>query len=131
MPRQRLTFAAIRRAGLALPGVEEGTAYGTAALKVRGKMIACVPTHRSAEPNSLVVCVGFEDRDALIASDPDTYYLKEHYESYPVVLVRLDRLQPDAVRDLLITASRHVGRAGATRPRARARKRPRVAGRSA
>jgi hypothetical protein len=41
----------VRKIGLALPSVEEGTAYGAPALKVRGKLMACVPTHRSAEPN--------------------------------------------------------------------------------
>jgi hypothetical protein len=30
--------------------VEESTAYGSPALKVRGKLLACVPAHRSAEP---------------------------------------------------------------------------------
>jgi len=32
--------------------VEESTAYGSPALKVRGKLLACVPVHRSAEPGS-------------------------------------------------------------------------------
>ena len=46
------------------------------------------------------------DRDALIAEDPDTYYLKEHYVGYPCVLVRLRRVRADALRGLVIGAHR-------------------------
>jgi len=42
----------VRTMGLALPEVEEGTAYGSPALNVRGKMFACLAIHRSAEPNT-------------------------------------------------------------------------------
>ena len=60
----------MRKIGLALPGVEESTAYGSPALKVRGKLLACVPSHRSAEPGSLVVRIDFDDRAELLAADP-------------------------------------------------------------
>ena len=62
MPKSKIKFDTVRKIGLALPGVEESTAYGSPALKVRGKMLACVPTHRSAQPGSLAVRVGFDDR---------------------------------------------------------------------
>jgi hypothetical protein len=39
--------------------------------------------------------------DELLGAEPETYYTKEHYESYPSVLVRLSRVHPDALRDLL------------------------------
>ena len=87
--------------GLQLPDVETGRSWGSPALKVRGRMFAVIPTHRSAEPRSLCVCVPFADRDELLAADPGTYYVKEHYLSHPCVLVRLDRVHPDALRDLL------------------------------
>lgn len=58
-------------------------------------------SHRSAEPGSLVVCVSFEDRDALIEEAPEIYYVKEHYLNYESVLVRLSRISPDLLRDLL------------------------------
>jgi len=50
----------------------------------------------------LVVRIDFDRRDELIAEDPDTYYLKDHYINYPVVLVRLNRVDPDALRELLL-----------------------------
>jgi hypothetical protein len=48
-------FDTVRNIGPALLGVEESTAYGIPALKVRGKLLACLPANRSAEPASLVV----------------------------------------------------------------------------
>ena len=107
MPRG-LTFDTVRRIGLELPDVEVGTAYGSPALKVGGKMFVCIASNKSAEPNTLVVMMDFADRDALIEDDPDTYYLKDHYLNYPCVLVRLSRIHPDALRDLVIGAHRFV-----------------------
>jgi hypothetical protein len=98
----------VRKIGLALPGVEESTAYGSPALKVRGKLLACVPTHRSAEPGSLVVRVGFDDRAELLAAAPDVYYVTDHYLNDTSVLVRLSRVTPDVLRDLLGMAHKFV-----------------------
>jgi hypothetical protein len=53
-----------------LPGAEESTAYGSSALKVHGKLLACVPSHRSAEPGSLVVRIDFDNRAEQLAADP-------------------------------------------------------------
>ena len=117
MAKSKLDFDAVRRIALSLPDVEESTAYGSPALKIRGKLMACIPTHRSAEPESLVVCIDFVRREELLATDPEVYYLKDHYVNYPSVLVRLSRIHPDALRDLLGMAWRFV----TTKPRARKR----------
>jgi len=101
MPRKKLSFESVKSIGLALPGVEESTAYGSPALKVRGNLMACIPTHKSAEPDSLAVRVGFDQRAELLETAPEIYYLKDHYANYPVVLVRLSRIHPDALPDLL------------------------------
>ena len=89
MRTKKITFDTVREIGMKFPGVEYGTAYGAPALKVHGKMFTCVPTHRSAEPDSLAIRLDFDQRDELIAADPATYYLKDHYVNYPCVLVRL------------------------------------------
>ena len=101
MTPKGMTIAAAMKIGAALPDVERTTSWGAPTLKVRGKMIACQAINKQAEPNTLVVCMPIADRDELIAADPDTYYLKPHYEDYPCVLVRLSRIQPDALRDLM------------------------------
>ena len=113
MPRSTINFDTVRKIGLALPGVEESTAYGSPALKVRGKLLACVPAHRSAEPSSLVVRVGFDDRAEMLATDPGVYYVTDHYLNYNAVLVRLPRVTPDVLKDLLGMAHKFVtGRRG-------------------
>src|SRR5262245_61800961 len=94
-------FEAVRKIGVTLPGVELGTAYGAPALKVGGRMFACMTTHSSSEPNSLAIMMSFADRDELVASDPDVYYLTDHYVPYPCVVVRLSRVHKDALKDLL------------------------------
>jgi len=108
MPKNAIDFDTVRKIGLALPGVEESTAYGSPALKVRGKLLACLPVSRSAEPGSLAVRVGFEDRAELLAAAPDVYYVTEHYLNYTSVLVRLSRVTPDVLRDLLGMAHKFV-----------------------
>ncbi|MGA2857870.1 MAG: MmcQ/YjbR family DNA-binding protein [Candidatus Sulfotelmatobacter sp.] len=108
MPRNAINFDTVRKIGLALPGVEASTAYGSPALKVRGKLLACVPTHRSAEPNSLVVRVSFDDRAELLAAAPDVYYVTDHYLGSSAVLVRLSCVTQDVLRDLLGMAHKFV-----------------------
>src|SRR4030095_7539519 len=100
--------AAVEAIGRALPDVEVTTAWGQPALKVHGKMFVCIASHKSAEPNSLVVMMAFADRDALVEDDPATYYLKDHYLNYPCVLVRLTRIRLDALRDLVVGAHRFI-----------------------
>jgi hypothetical protein len=75
--------------------------HGSPALKVRGKLLACLAVHKSAEPDSLAVRIDFGRRTELLATAPDVYYLTDHYVNYPVVLVRLSRIHLDALRDLL------------------------------
>ncbi|MGH9142832.1 MAG: MmcQ/YjbR family DNA-binding protein, partial [Vicinamibacterales bacterium] len=103
-----MTFATVRTIGRRLPEVEESTMYGAPALKLKGRMLACIASHKSAEPKTLVVRTTFDERDLLIAEQPDTYYVKDHYLTFPVVLVRLARVNPDAMRDLLNAAFRIV-----------------------
>src|ERR1700685_4262479 len=101
MPKRTIDFDTVRNIGLALPGVEESIAYGFPALKVHGKLLACVPANRSAEPGSIAVRMDFDDRAELLAEAPDVYYVTDHYIGYSAVLVRLCRVNPDVLRDLL------------------------------
>ena len=105
---QSSRFKLVESIGRTLPDVEVTTTWGQPTLKVRGKMFACIASHKSAEPDTLVVKMEIADRDALIADDPHTYYLKEHYVGYPCVLVRLSRVHRDALRDLITGAHRYV-----------------------
>jgi hypothetical protein len=112
---RRTGFDAVHAIAAALPGVEETITWGAPTLKVRGRMFVCMASHKTAEPNTLVVRMDIPDRDALIDEDPDVYYLKDHYVGYPCVLVRLSRVHPDALRDLVQGAYRLVSRTAPSR----------------
>ena len=100
-------FLTVRTVGLTLPGVEAGTKYdGSPVLKVGGAFMAGLATHPSAEPATLVVRVDLEERSTLLAEASDTYYLTDYYERHPVVLVRLSRIDREALRDLLSVSRR-------------------------
>jgi hypothetical protein len=128
--RRHIKFDTVREIGERFPGTEVGTTYGSPALKVNGRTYAGVPVHREAEPHSLGVYVAdLEQRDLLLAEDPDTYYIKPHHEPYPIVLVRLGRITRAALEDLLRGAHRVVAAKSAQSRvgrRANARQQPRV-----
>lgn len=99
-----VTFDIVRDLGLALPGVEEGLSYGTPALRVRGKLIARL----REDGDSLVVMIDFDERELLMHSDPQTFYITEHYRNYPAMLVRLSKVDVATLRELLDDAWRRV-----------------------
>ncbi len=109
MPRRtKVTFDTVLKIGLALADVKESSTRGAFALKVRGSLLACTAIHKSAEPDSLMVRVDFDQRAALLAEAPETYYVTSHYVNYPAVLVRLSQVRKDDLRDLLTSAWRFV-----------------------
>jgi len=126
MGKNKAHFETVRKIGLTFPGVCLSTAYGSPALKLKGKLLACLASHRSAEPGSLVVCVSLDDRAALIAEAPDVYYLKQHYVNYSCVLVRLSRVGPEVLRDLLAMAYKFVGQKAQNRRRSKKQPSPRA-----
>jgi len=102
------SFRRVEKFGMKLPGVERSTYFGKPALKINGEMIACMPSHKSAEPGSLVVRVDFLERDLRIAHEPEVYYVKPHYVNYPCVLARLSKVSDASLKDLLESAQQYV-----------------------
>jgi hypothetical protein len=89
--------------GRALPEVEESTWFGTPSLKVRKKSMCRLRT----DPDALVVRVlDLGDREALLQGDPDVFFTTPHYDGWPYVLVRLDRVSPEILRELVEDAWR-------------------------
>lgn len=109
----------VRAVGLTLPGVEAATKYdGSPVLKRSGAFMAGLATHQSAEPGTLVVRADLEERELLLEDAPETYYLTDYYRRYPLVLVRLARIDRDALRDLLSVSWRLTAeKAGKRAPR--------------
>ena len=112
------TFDSVRKVLNSLEGVEEKTIHGSPALYVRGKLMVCPAIHSSAESNSIVVSLPTERRSSLLNSEPRVYYITEHYTKYSKVLVRLDRINDKALRELLI-ASWQFASAGSRQSRKR------------
>lgn len=90
-------FNAVRKLAGALGGVEEGTCYGTPALRVRGKLFARL----REDGDSLVLRTDPTSRDFLLQAHPGVCYITDHYRDYPWVLVRLSRVPRDLLRMLV------------------------------
>jgi hypothetical protein len=119
-----MTFADVRKIALTLDGVSDATAYGAPCFKLNGRIFACVAVNKQAEPNSLMVRLPIDQRDAMVEEEPDVYYLKPHYEPYPCLLVRLSKVRRDALRDLLTGAWRQMSTEKKARHRASKKRRP-------
>lgn len=91
---------AVRELAAALPEVEEGTAYRMPAFRVGGKVFAA----RSPHEDALAVRAGFEEREFLLQARPEAFFITPHYEGHPWVLVRLDQVEPNELRDVLTEA---------------------------
>ena len=101
MPAKKVTVDDLRNIALGLPDVEATTTHGSLAFKLRGKLFAWMPVKKSIEPGTLAIRIDFDRRADLIAEAPEVYYLIDHYRDYPAVLIRLSRIDADALRDLL------------------------------
>ena len=93
-----MTFDDVRKIALAWPEVEDGTSYGTPALKVRKKMLV-----RLKEDGDTLVMPGVppEERDMLVESQPKVFFFTDHYRDYPMVLIRLSKAKRATVEPLL------------------------------
>jgi hypothetical protein len=111
MPRKRVvaknarvTYDTVRKLALSLPGVEEGTSYGTRALKVHGKLLVRL----KEDGETIVLITDFFERDHLLSSAPETFFITDHYKDYPSILVRLAKVAPEQLRQLLEDSWRRV-----------------------
>ncbi|MGE3074514.1 MAG: MmcQ/YjbR family DNA-binding protein [Dehalococcoidia bacterium] len=85
------------------PGVEVGTSYGTPALKVKKKLLA-----RMKEDGETVVIPtsSIDEKEFLIATEPEVYFQTDHYRAWPHVLVRLPIVTDSRLREMLEAAWR-------------------------
>jgi len=100
--KKSLTWEAVRQLALALPGVEDGTSYGTPALKVAGKLLVRL----KEDHQTIAIRVELAAREVLMGTRPDTYYVTDHYRCYPWMLVRLASADAGDLRDLIHEAWR-------------------------
>ena len=87
--RRGISWTQLVSSATELPGVEEGTAYGTPALRVRKRFLARL----KEDGDSVAIRIPVADREVLLEGDPSAFYLTDHYRPHPAVLMRLSRVQ--------------------------------------
>jgi hypothetical protein len=86
----------VRELALTFPEAEEDTSRSQPAFRVRGKLFVWMSRH---EKGALCVRVDPDEKDFLLATNADAYFSTPHYEGYPAVLVRLDRIQREELAE--------------------------------
>jgi hypothetical protein len=99
-----MSFEHARAIAHALPGVQDGSSYGTPALKIRGKLLARM--HQSID--CLVLRADFLDRQILMQAAPDAFFITDHYRDHPWVLLRFSAVDKGALSDVIERAWRVV-----------------------
>lgn len=96
------TFKTVRALALKLPETSEKPCYGTPAFYVKKKLFA----RMLSDGKTLAVRIDMNEREGLLAAAPDVFYLTPHYQGWPMVLVRLDRIERDDLAERVVEAWR-------------------------
>ena len=96
-----IDFDLVRDLALKLPDVQATVSPRGPGLKIRNKLMACPAIHKSADPDTLMVRVSMAERERRIATNPEIYYVTDHYRKYPALLVRLSRIDQASLENLL------------------------------
>jgi hypothetical protein len=105
----------VERIALGLPETSERTSRGLRHWQVKDKGFVWErPLRRSdlealgdAAPDGPILGVRVEHlgaKEALLESAPDVFFTTPHFDGYPAVLVRLDRIAPDELEDVIVDA---------------------------
>ena len=106
----------VRRIALALPHTDEHASHGgTAAWRVKAKGFVWERPLRQSDlralgdsaPDGPILGARVEHlgaKEALIASDPGVFFTTPHFDGYPAILVRLERIALDELEELIVEA---------------------------
>jgi len=93
-----MTYAAVEKMVLGWPGVELSTSYGRPSLKVMGRFFTWV----KEDGDSIVIGdIDFDERDMLMETQGDVFYITDHYRNSRAVLMRLSKAEPATVEAYL------------------------------
>jgi hypothetical protein len=109
------TWDDARRIALGLPEASERSSHDLAAWRVRDKLFVWERPLRAADvralgdaaPQGPILAARVDHlgaKEALLADDPDVYFTTPHFDGYPAVLVRLDRIALDELEELIVEA---------------------------
>ncbi|HKD12160.1 MAG TPA: MmcQ/YjbR family DNA-binding protein [Thermoanaerobaculia bacterium] len=100
--RRGVTLADLHALAVSFPGVEEGPCYGTPGFRVRGRFLG-----RLWEAGDVFVLrTDFDTQEMLLAADPETFFLTDHYRGYPAILIRLRSVRANELSRLFEAAWR-------------------------
>jgi hypothetical protein len=105
----------VRHIALGLPETREQTSRGLASWRVRDKLFVWERPLRTSDlralgesaPSGPILAALVEHlgaKEALIADEPAVYFTTPHFDGYPAVLVRLDRIPVDELEELIVEA---------------------------
>ena len=94
-----LTKAQARKIAQSFPGVYEKPSYGTPAFFVGKKLFVQVGSH--GREDIMLLTQTMEGRDHLLAADPGTFYITDHFKNYKGLLARIGKLDAKTLRALL------------------------------
>ena len=109
------TWNDVRRIALAQPRTSDHKSLTNPACRVKDKWIiwdrplrrADVEALGSAAPDGPILAARVADlgvKQALLTDDPDVYFTTPHFNGYPAILVRLDRIAVAELEELIVEA---------------------------
>ena len=101
-----VTAAELRELALGLPGAQERETWGHPTFRVRDKIFASM--YEGDDGAVATVKASPEDQEALVGGDPRTFGLASHVGRYGWTTIRLDRVDPDELRELVVEAWRRT-----------------------
>ena len=94
----------VRRIALSLPETIEKPWYNTPGYRVKDKGFLRI--RAEAEGGLVVFVADLSEKEALLASEPAKFFTTPHYDGYATVLVNLDAIGVDELRELIIDSWR-------------------------
>ena len=109
------TWDDVRRIALALPAATEVESRGLRQWRVRDKLFVWERPLRRTDlealgdeaPDGPILGARVEHlgaKEALLADDPQVFFTTPHFDGYPAVLVRLDRIGPEDLNEVIVEA---------------------------
>jgi hypothetical protein len=93
------TEADVRAIALSLPGTTKEQGYQTPGYKVAGK--GFLRFRAEAEGGLVLFVLDLGEKEALLTSNPDAFFTTPHYDGWPIVLVNLDEVDDEELRELI------------------------------
>jgi hypothetical protein len=97
-----MTFEDFRAMALVLPGVEEHVSYSASpAFRVRKKFLARLRVEHDEKGILVLSNLDETEKEMLLETQPETFFITDHYRGHPTALIRLANADPAQIEDML------------------------------